>query len=443
MPYMTSRTYIGLFAVIISLTLVFSCKKKNSPFGKEVYDPELLLDAEGVDTFSVIAFSELIDTTFSRNARFGLLGQYNDPIFGEVVASFFTQIRLASNNPDFGDLSTITVDSVVLAMEYRDQYGIGKVPQTFAVFRVLDALTADSNYTTKSSSSIMDVSLIADGFATVTPNVLLRPVVGGDTLLPQLRLRLKNELGWELLNSSAAGNMVDNNAFLSYFKGLHVVTQGAPPGSGSGAVYSLDLIDPDSKLVIYYTQNDEQKTFDLIINNNTVYYNRTLFESVGFPLQSLLQNPQLGTKEFYAQTANVRAIVRFPGVMNLGNKTVIHRATLYLPVTYFNGDDRYPSPFVVAVNRRNDGDLIWGLTQQSGLISPTIHPFIPQFKRYTIDVTTFIQGLIKDEQNRVFSNPEIMISGSRTNDNVERIIFNGVESPNKFQPKLIITYTEF
>jgi hypothetical protein len=122
---------------------------------------------------------------------------------------------------------------------------------------------------------------------------------------------------------------------------------------------------------------------------------------------------------------------------------VIHRATLYLPITYFNGDDRYPSPSLVAVNRRGDGDLIWGLSQQNNTISPTLHPFIPQFKRYTIDVTSFIQGLIKDEDNRIFSIPEIMISGSRTNDNVERIVFNGIESSNKFKPKLIITYTEF
>lgn len=440
---MTLRTITGLFAIAISLALGFGCKKTNSPFGKEVYDPDLLLDAEGIDTFSVEAFSELIDTTFSRNARFGLLGAYNDPVFGIVAGSIFTQLRLASDNPDFGDLSTITVDSVVLAMEYRDQYGIGNVPQGFGVYRIVDALSIDSNYTTKSTTNTNDISLIAEGFSTVTPNVLERPVIGGDTLLPQLRLRLKNEFGEELLNSSTNGHMADNDAFLNFFKGIHIKTEDANPTVNSGAVYSLDLIDPDSKLIIYYTQDDEQKSFDLIINNNAVYYNRVSFDYSGTPLSSLIQSPMLGSKEFYAQTANVRAIVRFPGVMNLNNKTVIHRATLYLPVTYFNGDDRYPSPSLVAVNRRGDGDLIWGLSQQNNTISPTLHPFIPQFKRYTIDVTSFIQGLIKDEDNRIFSIPEIMITGSRTNDNVERIVFNGVESSNKFKPKLIITFTEF
>lgn len=428
------------FATVVSV-FATACKKKPSSFGKEVYDPEMLLDADGVDTFSIIAFSELIDSTFTKNARHGLLGAYNDPVFGKVSASFYTQLRLTANNPNFGDLSTITIDSVVLALEYRDQYGIGRTPQNFGVYRLTESLSADSNYLINSETSTSGEQLIENGFSMITPDVTDRPVVGADTLLPQLRIRLKTSLGMELLTSSQSGNMLDNDAFLSYFKGLHVVTEDANVAVGAGAVYSLDLIDPDSKLTVYYTQNDEKKLFDLAINNSAVYYNRVNYE-LGSPVQSLIQNPQLGNKEFYAQTGNVRAIVRFPGVMNLGQKTVIHRATLYLPYTYFNGDDRYPSPELVAFNRRADGDLIWGLTQtQPGVISPRLHQISPQFKRYTIDVTDFVQGLIK--QDNIYSNPEIIITGSRTNDNVERIIFNGVETPNKYKPKLIITYTKF
>jgi hypothetical protein len=429
--------------LILSITfaLTFACKKKDSVFGKDLYDPQLLLDADGIDTFSIDAFSELIDTTYTRNARFGLLGAYNDPIFGIVAASFYTQLRLSANNPDFGDLGSIVVDSVVLALEYRDQYGLGSVPQSFAVYRLNESLSIDSNYRNNSSSNVINAQLIENGFSLITPNVLERPVVGGDTLLPQLRIRLKNSFGSELINSSAQGHMVDNDAFLSFCKGLFLVTEDASPAPNSGAVYSFDLIDPDSKLTIYYTQEGEQKTFDLVINNNSVYYNRVLYNTTNSDVQDLIQNPILGKNAFYAQTGNVRAVVRFPTVMNLSNKTVIHRATLHLPYTYFNGDDRYPSPSLVATNRRSDGDLIWGLTQQNGLVSPTLFPIIPQFKRYSIDVTSLIQGLIKQES--VFSNPEIIITGSRTNDNVERIVFNGIESSNKLKPKLIITYTEF
>jgi len=438
---MTKTSRIGAFIFICVLLISYGCKKKDSLLGKEIYDPEMLLDANGVDTFSLFAHSELLDSTITRNARFALLGSYNDPVFGRVSAGFYTQLRLSANNPDFGDIGAITVDSVVLALEYRDQYGLGNVPQDFAVYRITEDLSKDSLYKSNSSSTTSVQSLIAPGFESITPNLSELYIQGSDTLLPQLRLRLNNSLGDELINNSISGNMANNEAFLSYFKGLHVVTENANMSVGMGAAYSLDLIDSDSKFTIYYSQEGVAKTFDLAINNNSVYYNRVLYDFAGTPLSNLLSDSTLGAQEFYAQSGNVKGVIRFPGVMNLNNKTVVHRATLYLPYSYFNGDDRYPSPSISVFNNRAEGDAIWGLSLNNGVLIPTSHPFVPQFKRYTVDITSFVQGLIK--QNPIFSNPELWIVGSRTNDNVERIIFNGVESDNKYQPKLIITYTEF
>lgn len=442
---MISNKFIFLIALATAVLSLQSCVKKESIFGKELYDPELLLDANGVDTFSLVAFSEIIDTTFTRNARYGLLGAYNDPVFGDVSAGIYTQLRLNANNPDFGDMNTITVDSVVLALQYGDQYGTGKIPQNFAVYRLTAGLNKDSNYYTFSVTPNNAEQLIESGFSTIVPDVLQRPVINGDTLLPQLRLRLKPSFGTDILNSASQGHMLDNDTFLAWLKGLHVVTEDATLAPNSGAVYSIDLISNSSKLTVYYTKTNptgpESKTFDLIINANAVYYNRVLYNATGSNADDLLQNPLLGKKEFYAQTGRVRAVVRFPTVMNFNSKTVIHRATLYLPYNYFNGDDRYPSPELVATNRRADGDALWGLTLQNGSLIPTIFPISSTFKRYTIDITSLVQGLIK--QDPTYSIPEIIITGSRTNDNVERIIFNGVETTNKSKPKLIITYTEF
>lgn len=436
---MNKKTLIALL-VLINLLAVYSCKKVNNPFGKDQYDPDMLLDASGIDTFSIIAYSELLDSTFTRNARLALLGAYNDPDFGDVRTGFNTQLRLVAA-PNFGDLSSINIDSVVIALEYRDQYGIGRVPQKFGVYRLSEALTTDSNYASVSTTQFINEQLIDEGFATLTPDPLKRTVVGADTLSPQLRLRLKNSLGQELINSSANGHMVDNDAFLTYFKGLRIVVEDEMISPSSGAVYSFDLLDRDSKMTIYYNQNGASKTFDLLLNERCVYYNMMKYETQGLPLQ-IIQNPSLGNNAFYAQTGNIRAVVRFPGVLNLGSRTVIHRAILTLPYVYFNGDDRYPSEHLVAFNRRGDEDAPWGLTvNSSGILSPTLHRFVPQFKHYSIDITSFVQGLIKESPS--FSIPELIISGSRTNDNVERIIFNGVQSTNKFKPRLLINYTEF
>lgn len=438
---MTKTIFFNAVLVTAVFAALISCKKKDSLLGKEVYDPDMLLDANGVDTFSIIAYSELIDTTVTKSARFALIGVYNDPTFGIVSAGFYTQVRLAASNPDFGDIGAISIDSVVLGLEYRDQYGVGNMALDFEVRRIAEPLSDDSLYRNNSSTATENENLIADGFSNITPNLSVPYVQGADTLPSQLRLRLKNSLGQELINSSTMGNMADNDAFLNYFKGLYVEVINANVPVGSGAVYSLDLIDTDSKLTIYYKQNDEVKKFDLIINSSAVRYSRVIYDYASTKLNNLLNDSTLAKNEFYAQSGNVRAVVRFPSVQQLSNKTVIHRATLYLPYQYFNGDDRYPSPSIAVFNRRAPGDAIWGLGINNGVLVPISHPFVPQFKRYTVDVTSFIQGLVK--QTPIFSIPELMITGFRTNDNVERIIFNGVESDNKYRPKLIITYTEF
>jgi hypothetical protein len=423
--------------VSVCFTVVFAsllgCKKKESLLGKEIYDQDMLLDANGVDTFSIVAYTELIDSTITKNPTFSLLGRYKDATFGDVVAGFYTQIRLSAANPNFGDISAITVDSVVLALEYSDIefYGLGNYPLDFEVRRLSEPIDSTFLYLNSSSTATEGGNLIKPGFSNFTPSVS-KVIVGSDTLEPQMRLRLNESLGMELINSSTQGHMTSNEAFLQFFKGLYVscVTQNIP--GENGAVYSFNLLDPDSKLTIYYKQNDELKSFDLVINNRSQRYNRVLYDNAGSPVASQLLDSTLGNKEFYMQNGNARAIINFPTVKNLNNKTVVHRATLYLPYQWFNGDGRYPSNNISVFNKRVDGDQVWGIL---GI------PLVPQFSRYTIDVTPFIQGLIK--QNPIYSNPSIFVVGARTNDNVERIIFNGINSTNKYRPKLIITYTEF
>jgi hypothetical protein len=430
--------------VLLSLgaVLAVACKKNATEIGLEVYDPEMLLDAKGVDTFSIVCFSETLDSAvITKSARYGLLGVYKDPKVGEVSAGFYTQLRLAADNPDLGDLNTITIDSVVLALEYSDMYGSGGVDLAITVQRITEDLNDEILYKSNSVTAADPNNLIDPAFQNFIPNPNV-PTVISDTIVlekPQLRLRLLNSLGADLL-TAAQGSTNDN--FLLQFKGLRVAAENANVPPNSGAVYQFDLIDADTKLIVYYKQNDEQKSFDFIINTNSVRYNTMAYNTGGSALADLLTNPLLGANAFYAQTGNARAVVRMPSVQQLSNKTIIHRATLYLPVEYFPGDDRFPSPNIVAFNRRvNDDEKIWGLVSTASGIVPSTFTYNNTFKRYTVDVTSFVQGLIR--QNPYFQTPELLITGARTNDNVERIVFNGVNSTNKYQPKLIITYTVF
>ena len=107
-----SRT-ISLF--FLCIFAIFSCKKKEYQLGSDVIDSSGILDGTSIDTFSLYTYTISEDSVISDNPANVVLGSYQDPIFGNYEASFFTQLRLAGVDPNFGDPSVIVIDSFVLA----------------------------------------------------------------------------------------------------------------------------------------------------------------------------------------------------------------------------------------------------------------------------------------------------------------------------------------
>jgi hypothetical protein len=425
------RRIITFSAFLLLIASVFQqCKKPENLLGKEVYDPDALLDVNGVDTFQLITYSEFEDSVISRQPNTVVLGSYHDPVFGPVDGSFYAQFRLEANNPNFGDVSTIAIDSVVMSMEYRDFYGEPTSEQRFEVYRIEEKMYEDSAYYTFSDLAIGSVSLVPPGKEMIKPEPAKRAIVGSDTLAPQLRIHLDTNYAREILNSSSAGTLANNDAFLEVFKGLYVKTNNPLWSSGSGSVLFLDFRDPDSKVTIYYRQAGESKKFSLLANNNCVYFNHMEFNHVGTPIQQLVDNPQNGLTSFFTQAGILRARVEFPGVSNLSEKTIIHRAMLYLPLSYFNGHPLFPSLVCVA-SIKIDG--------QKGQFALGSNQYSAALKRYSFTLTSYIQDIVKGK----FPNNGIYISALNFNSTVERVIFNGPNTTNKDKPRLVITYTEF
>ena len=118
-----------LFALFLSV----SCKKKVNSVGQNTIEQNELLSSSGVDTFSITTYtiSDNLDSLVTSNAVYGVLGSYNDPVFGPANAQIYTQVRLKAFSPNFYPSvdDTITIDSVVLGLEYAgfeyaDYYGL-------------------------------------------------------------------------------------------------------------------------------------------------------------------------------------------------------------------------------------------------------------------------------------------------------------------------------
>ncbi|MEO9257806.1 MAG: DUF4270 family protein, partial [Crocinitomicaceae bacterium] len=357
-----------------------------------------------------------------------LLGSYNDPTFGQVDASFYAQFRMEANNPDFGDLSQIVVDSMILSLNYLDNYGDANATQKFEVYALGQDLSIDQTYYAFSRVDSIAGSLVLGGHDVIKPNVYSPVITGIDTLNPQLRISLDTNYARSIITSSSSV-LTDNTSFLQTFKGLLVKTNNPGWSPGDGSILTIDASNPDTKVTIYYRQAGVAKEFRLILSDASAYFNHVKFQNAGSPLKTVLNNSTMGAYEFYAQANLVKAKVEFPSLANLGIKTIIHRASLYLPISYFEGDEFYPSYELQATT----------LFDGVGEVGVTTSQYNSSTKRYIFSVTNYIQAIVGGN----YKNHGLIIGPKNFGNSAERVIFNGPKTPNKTQPKLIITYTEF
>lgn len=425
--YQRKAFLLSAFFLLFFFTLN-SCKKPESKVGAEVYDQNELLDAKGVDTFELVTYSIIKDSSRTNHLNTILLGSYNDPTFGQVDASFYAQFRIEANNPDFGDLSLLVVDSVILSLNYLDNYGDANAPQKYEVYALGQDLTVGQAYYAFSRVDSLPGSLILPGHETIQPNIFSPTIIVGDTLNPQLRIPLDTNYGRSIITASSSV-LIDNTAFLQAFKGLYIKTNNGAWSSGEGSILSIDASNPDTKITIYYKQTGVAKQFRLILSDASAYFNHVKFQNTGTPVKTILNDSTMGAYEFYAQANLLKAKVDFPSVSNLGIKTIIHRASLYLPISYYEGNEFFPSSEMQATT------LFDGI----GEVGVTTAQYNSSTKRYIFSVTNFIQAIVGGN----YKNHGLIIGPKNFGNSVERVIFNGSKTPNKTKPKLIITYTEF
>jgi hypothetical protein len=424
------RFFIQVSIIAFAAFVLLACKKKENGLGQDVLDPNSLLNSLQVDTFELQTFTFVEDSIISDNPAYAVLGSYNDPSFGTVNAGFYTQFRLSGVNPNFGNLSEITIDSIVLGLEYRGYSGDFSA-QNLEVFEVSENFYLDSTYYAFDHLSTFSTNLVEPGTESFVPNPNGVTVIGVDTVDTQLRIHLKKSLAQRFLYESVTGgsNFSSNDNFVSYFKGLKIRVNNPPQASGKGGVFYFDLNDPLSKMTIYYTKGDSKKTFDFLINSECADFNHVDINNSGKPVQNVINDTISGQKEFYAQSFKSRAVVNIPGLKNIPKKAIIHNAQLILPIQHQTGAKYYPGDDL-SVSIRVDGAL-------GGIGVFGVYDLFK--KQYTIDIRNFVQALIRGD----ISTTELILSPRFFINSADRIIFNGPETINKMRPRVVLTYTEF
>ena len=163
MTHTVKRTFAMLLLAIFGSVLLYNCEPEPDSLGEQLFANEA---TEGTVTpYDLIAYninnhdtirsdaSKLINLWGSTSST-AVLGAFNESQFGMQKASYLTQLRLSTDNPDFG--TNAVVDSVVLvirpsAAQY-DGTALGDTTDQPAVFN------GDSTIPTKESIKTYSVN---------------------------------------------------------------------------------------------------------------------------------------------------------------------------------------------------------------------------------------------------------------------------------------------
>ena len=435
--------YLFFCLFTLGLATLNSCNKNNT-FGLEINPESQLISVFQLDTFDIHTFTVLSDSirTDELNGP-SPLGNYVDPIFGNVNSSIYTQIRLEQSydfRPDHGDLDSIVVDSVILYLTLNGFYGDIN-PQTIRVEQLNEEIFKDSSYysNTSISSNTTDLSL----GLTVKSDPMLPGFFAGEPvnksvlnipLDPQLFAQpIINESG----NTTLNGNDEDGE-FLSWFFGLKISASTAT----NGGLYYIDMTDSYTRIRLFYRDTTGNETehdtldFDFNINSNCAFFHHVEHDYNNTIIEDALINNE--NNQFFVQSlAGVNGRMFIPGFDSLRTQNImVNRAEVILPFEDYAYDE-FLAPVSLFLSRKKDttdeflpdlfeGNLGGGYNNTS--------------KNYSFNITRHVNELIADS---TLVNDTIKILPSGNGVSANRVILNGMNSIKKNKAKAVITYTKY
>jgi hypothetical protein len=312
--------------ILVSLLLLIgfaSCKKQPQQIGESLQPNSSNIQVAFSGNQDIVAEVQRVDSISTKSASLSLVGDLNDPHFGNSNISFYTQIGLTSNSLQWEDGAT--TDSIVMQVLYSGYYGDTLTPLTLKIHEVTQDMAGDSAiYYSNTSYEV------GEEWAnyTFTPRPKTKTFINGaDTIgYNILQIPVNVSLGDKLMQSDFASN----TDFMNYFKGLRFSCE---PAAGTGSICYFNLLNTKSYLRIYY-HNDYDTTFcDFNISDKYIRFNH--FEHDYSVAQAPIIFNDTATEYLYAQsTAGVRTRLVFPNLAQwakeLNTNVLVNEAKLIL-----------------------------------------------------------------------------------------------------------------
>nr|WP_319998080.1 DUF4270 domain-containing protein [uncultured Draconibacterium sp.] len=441
----------GLFVLV---TILVACNSEKNDLGLGMLPAEDLMNVRNISVSDKIA-----SYTFNENGivankgTTNLLGTLNDSVFGKTTANYAAQFRLTSF-PDFG--TNPEVDSVRLYLYYRNVYGDTVTTQHIKVYEMETYLNPDAEYTQdidlKSMAS--DIPLAEFDY---TPKVELDSATQ-DTNFQLLTIPLKDALGEKLVSADSL-DMISNDVFLQYFKGLLLESADVSGGGSLTTLYTVPAGNfPGAMLYIYYNNDenkdlkDEEKPDTLFMRYNVTKFSACVSEFkhdyTGAPFLGSLDQEDEESDLIYVQpTGGLKSRITIADLESWKDSTNmgINKAEIIFHVDTVASDiHNYPPP----------GQLLFTFVAPDGEeYRPTDYFFNPAYYggvldtsdyTYRFNITQHMQQIIDypdpaDEDNYVGNQGFYLTTGRRA-DMANRVVLKGAKQGGV---DMRITYSKF
>ena len=397
-----------------------------------------------VEKSSISSYTYREDSIQTDESSKSLIGTFNDPEFGETNIDFAAQFRLQAY-PDYG--TNPVVDSVKLFLYYRGIYGDTVTPQTFNVYELETDLDVDADYYQGTDlKSLASDQLI--GQLEYTPQIRLDSA-SADTFFQLISIPLDNSLGNKLVNADSI-QMVNNDVFLEYFKGLYIETE--KDTDEGGAILQLDAAANSSfqgsAMVVYYNndENMEADEPDTLLNPYVITQFSARVNSIqhDYSETAFFDNLNADTGDdslIYVQSTGGLKSKIYIDDLSLWKDSVniaINKAELVFQIdTLASEVEKYPPP----------SQLLFTVLDEEGreflpadyMFSPVFYGGVmnPNDYTYTFNITQHVQQIIEGEAE----NLGFFLTTAQKNNEANRVVIKGSGSQTGI--KLIITYSKF
>jgi hypothetical protein len=439
---------------LVLLALTFSCTDPND-MGMELLPSTDLIEVKNVvDKSSISAFTFTDGPIRTDQASKNLLGSFYDPMFGKTTINFAAQFRL-QGYPGFG--TNPVVDSVKLFMSYKKIYGDTLTPQKFRVYELTKSIYADSTNAKGESVNYpyyqdIDLKSMASsqllGEIEHTPKLRLNPNTN-DTLFQSIVIPLDISLGEKFANADSL-QMVNNEVFLEFFKGLYIEAeeQSAPGGAllTQEAVFSSR--SPGSALAIYYN-NDENKAKEkpdtmyhaFAITSFSARLNSIEHDYSVAPFYDNLNQETMEDTLIYVQaTGGLKSKIFIDGLSSWKDSSniVINKAELIFQLDTIASDFRKYNPpaqlILTAIDKSGKDflpkDYFFSSTYYGG--------YLRSDYTYRFNIAQHLQEIIEVES---FENLGFYLSPLVKSSEANRVALKG--SKSRAGIKLVVTYSRF